>query len=62
MLTVGGVYNRLTANLGDFFGVTVEDPATYLTATDDVSYEFDPSAESDGQLVKELYVLEKIVI
>ena len=52
VLPISGVDDGLTADLGDFFPVSVEGPAADLSSANDVFHEFDSVAESDAEFVK----------
>ena len=62
VLTIRCIDYRLTADFSYFAGMAIECPAANLTATDYVFYKFNPRGETNGEFVKEFYVLEKIVI
>ena len=62
MFTVRGVDDRLTTNFSNLFSVAVESPAADLSPPDDVFDELDPLAKPHRQLVKELYVLQEVVV
>ena len=62
MLAIGGVDDGFAANLSHLSPVAVECPATDLPPADNVLHELDAAAETHRQLVKELYVLQEVVI
>ena len=62
VLPVGGVDDGGAADLGDLDPVAVEAPAADLARSDDVLDEEDTVGEPETELVKELDVLEDVVV
>lgn len=62
MFTVRGIDDGFAADLCDLLGVAVECPAADLSSSDYVLDELYPLPKPHRQLVKELYVLQEVVI
>ena len=62
VLAISGIDDGLAAHLCHLPPMAVEGPTADLTPADNVLHELDPAAETHRQLVKELYVLQEVVI
>jgi len=59
---VGAIDDRRTADLGDLLSMSVVRPTADLLAANHILDEHDTAIETQRQLVKQLYVLQQVVV
>ena len=62
MFLVGAIDDRRTADLGDLLSMSVVRPTADLLAANHILDEHDTAIETQRQLVKQLYVLQQVVV